>query len=84
MRQYRWLELVKDYDFDIKYHSNKANLVINAFSRKVYLSYISTQKELQMEFDREQTEWVEGILAKLEIKLTLLEEVQAKQTSDEW
>lgn len=37
-----------------------------------------------MEFDREQIEWVEGILAKLEIKLTLLEEVQAKQTSDEW
>ncbi|GKB78374.1 putative reverse transcriptase domain-containing protein, partial [Tanacetum coccineum] len=34
MRQRRWLELLSDYDFDIRYHPGKANVVANALSRK--------------------------------------------------
>ncbi|GKB90527.1 putative reverse transcriptase domain-containing protein, partial [Tanacetum coccineum] len=34
MRQRRWLELLIDYDFDIRYHSGKANVVADALSRK--------------------------------------------------
>ncbi|GKD36433.1 putative reverse transcriptase domain-containing protein [Tanacetum coccineum] len=34
MRQRRWLELLCDYDFDIRYHSGKANVVADALSRK--------------------------------------------------
>ncbi|GJZ67504.1 putative reverse transcriptase domain-containing protein [Tanacetum coccineum] len=34
MRQRRWLELLSDYDCDIRYHPGKANLVANALSRK--------------------------------------------------
>ena len=34
MRQWRWLELVKDYDCSINYHPGKANVVADAFSRK--------------------------------------------------
>ena len=33
MRQRRWLELVKDYDIDIQYHPEKANVVADALSR---------------------------------------------------
>ncbi|XP_070050614.1 uncharacterized protein [Nicotiana tomentosiformis] len=32
--QRRWLELLKDYDIDILYHSRKINVVANALSRK--------------------------------------------------
>ncbi|WVZ76215.1 hypothetical protein U9M48_024205, partial [Paspalum notatum var. saurae] len=36
MRQRRWLELIKDYDMEIHYHPDKANVVANALSRKSY------------------------------------------------
>ncbi|GKE77816.1 putative reverse transcriptase domain-containing protein, partial [Tanacetum coccineum] len=35
MRQRRWLELLSDYDCDIRYHSGKANVVADALSPQV-------------------------------------------------
>ncbi|GJT31461.1 putative reverse transcriptase domain-containing protein [Tanacetum coccineum] len=34
MRQRRWLELLSDYNCDIRYHPGKANVVVDALSRK--------------------------------------------------
>ena len=34
MRQRWWMELVKDYDCDILYNLGKANVVVDALSRK--------------------------------------------------
>ena len=34
MRQRRWLDLLKDYDCTIQYHFGKANVVVDALSRK--------------------------------------------------
>ncbi|GJR93957.1 putative reverse transcriptase domain-containing protein [Tanacetum coccineum] len=34
MRQRRWLELLSDYDCEIRYHPGKANMVAGALSRK--------------------------------------------------
>ena len=34
LRQWRWMELIKDYDCVIDYHPGKANVVANALSRK--------------------------------------------------
>ncbi|GJS78798.1 putative reverse transcriptase domain-containing protein [Tanacetum coccineum] len=33
MRQRRWLELLSDYDYDIRYHPGKANVVADALSQ---------------------------------------------------
>ena len=34
MRQRRWIELIKDYECTIKYHSGKANVVADALSSR--------------------------------------------------
>ncbi|GJZ57203.1 putative reverse transcriptase domain-containing protein [Tanacetum coccineum] len=34
MRQHRWLELLSDYDYKIRYHPGKANVVADALTRK--------------------------------------------------
>jgi hypothetical protein len=36
LRQHKWLELINDYDIRINYHPGKANVVVNALSRKKY------------------------------------------------
>ena len=33
-RQYRWIELLKDYDLSILYHHGKGNVIADAWSRK--------------------------------------------------
>jgi hypothetical protein len=37
LRQRHWLELIKDYDLEIHYHPGKANLVVDALSRKEHV-----------------------------------------------
>jgi hypothetical protein len=37
LRQRRWLELIKDYNLETHYHSDKANLVADALSRKEHV-----------------------------------------------
>ena len=34
MRQIRWIEFIKDYDFELHYHPRKTNVVADALSRK--------------------------------------------------
>ena len=38
LRQHRWLEYLKDYDFSLSYHPGKANVVADALSRRAHLS----------------------------------------------
>ncbi|MCO5575331.1 hypothetical protein L7F22_029131 [Adiantum nelumboides] len=41
MRQRRWIELLQEYDFDIKYRPGKDNVVTDGLSRKSFLNAIS-------------------------------------------
>ncbi|GJV74971.1 putative reverse transcriptase domain-containing protein [Tanacetum coccineum] len=44
MRQRRWLELLSDYDCDIRYHPRKANVVADALSRGMIRKDIPKEK----------------------------------------
>ena len=46
MRQRRWIEPLKDYDYSILYHLGKTNVVVDALSRKSY-GYVSTLRSKQ-------------------------------------
>jgi hypothetical protein len=42
MRQRRWLESIKNYEFEVHYHPEKANLVADALSCKAHCNYLPT------------------------------------------
>jgi hypothetical protein len=55
MRQRRWLELIKDYELEIHYHPGKANVVVDALSRKSQVNMMAAHPmpyELAKKFDR--------------------------------
>lgn len=52
MRQRRWLELIKDYDYAINYHPRKANVVTNALRRKERIYMITHEEELRKKLRR--------------------------------
>jgi hypothetical protein len=41
MRQRRWLELIKDYELKVHYHSGKANVVADALSRRYRCNHLT-------------------------------------------
>jgi hypothetical protein len=43
MRQRRWLELIKDYELEVHYHPGKANVVVDALSRKHRCNHLTFQ-----------------------------------------
>ncbi|GJU17297.1 putative reverse transcriptase domain-containing protein [Tanacetum coccineum] len=43
MRQRRWLELLSDYDYEIRYYPRKANVVSDALSRKEWIKPLRVQ-----------------------------------------
>ncbi|GJW54873.1 putative reverse transcriptase domain-containing protein [Tanacetum coccineum] len=47
MRQRRWLELLSDYDCDIRYHMGKANVVADALSHKERIKTLRVKAEHQ-------------------------------------
>jgi hypothetical protein len=43
MRQWRWLELIKDYELEVHYHPAKANMVTDALSHKHRCNHLTIQ-----------------------------------------
>ena len=46
MRQHRWMEFLRDYDFTLHYHPGKVNVVADALSRKSWgvLASVASQE----------------------------------------
>src|SRR3954462_8200417 len=86
MRQRRWLELIKDYDLDLQYHPEKANVVADALSRKVYVNGLTAGELLEdlcKQFKDLRLEIVpKGHTATMEIVPTLQERIKEAQKGD--
>ena len=48
MRQRRWVEYLKDYDFSLSYHLGKANVVVDALSQCTHVMASLMVKEWTM------------------------------------
>ncbi|KAL0536191.1 hypothetical protein IC582_025130 [Cucumis melo] len=88
MRQRRWLELVKDYDCEILYHPGKANVVVDALSRKVSHSAALITRQAPLHRDLERAEIVVSVgavtmqLAQLTVQPTLRQRIIDAQSND--
>ncbi|KAA0064302.1 pol protein [Cucumis melo var. makuwa] len=88
MRQRRWLELVKDYDCEILYHPGKANVVADAFSRKISHSAALITRQAPLHRDLERAEIAVSVgavtmqLAQLTVQPTLRQRIIDAQSND--
>jgi hypothetical protein len=89
MRQRRWLELIKDYDYEINYHLGKTNVVVDSLSRKSTVKLAAfgiSQSQLIKELIGMGLEVVgKGMLvhlANLMVQLELLARIKAAQLED--
>ena len=48
MRHKRWLEFLKDYNFELIYHPGKVNVVVDALSRKSIQVFALMVRELDL------------------------------------
>ena len=51
LRQRRWVEYLKDYDFELAYHPGKANIVVDALSRRSYMASLIASREWRLMAD---------------------------------
>jgi hypothetical protein len=81
------LELIKHYDLGINYHPGKANVVVDALSRRSHVSQLvvdSMPFELCEEFDKVNLRIVANTKAmEMEVGSSLLQEIQRGQLEDE-
>jgi hypothetical protein len=86
MRQRRWLELIKDYDLEVHYHPDKANVVADALSRKDHCHHLELEpvsEPLCEEMRRLNLEVVpQGILYSLTAESNLYDKIVIAQRDD--
>jgi hypothetical protein len=87
MRQRRWLQLIKDYELEIHYHPGKANVVVDALSRKSQVNMMAAHLmpyELAKEFDGLSLGFLNGTQGvTIELEPTLEQDIKEGQKNDE-
>jgi hypothetical protein len=86
MRQTRWIETIKDFDLSINYTHGKANVMVDALSRKYYCNNLMVQQAqplLHEEFHNLNLQIVpQGFVASLVVEPTLEEKIRKTQLGD--
>jgi len=88
MRQRRWMEFLKDYDFQLSYQLGKANVVADALSRKSLHMSALMVKELELIEQFRDLSLVCELtpdsvkLGMLKFKSNILEEIKVSQKED--
>jgi hypothetical protein len=86
LRQQIWLELIKDYDLEINYHTGKTNVVADALSKRSHLNMLATRKllpEFCKEFEKLNLRWVLNTeVITMEVDATLEQDIQKGQLED--
>jgi hypothetical protein len=72
LRKRRWLELIKDYNLEVHYHPGKANVVVDALSRK---SHVHHEESLPLSHS--------AVLAHIALVSELLKQIIAEQRYDD-
>ena len=81
MRQCRWMKYLEDYDFTLQYHPGRANVVVDALSRKSrgVLASVASREWLILEivgqFGLQYSEQTQGVLGSLVATASLLNRV---------
>lgn len=89
MRQRRWMEYIKDYDFALQYHPGKANVVADALSRQsLHISFLMIKELELVETLRDLSLGMSVFPGKLTFGMVsvtsgLLDEIREKQRTDE-
>ena len=88
MRQCRWMEFLEDYDFTLHYHPSKANVVVDALSRKSrgVLASVASREwkmlEIVGQFGLQYNDQAQGTLRSLVATPSLLSRVIESQGQD--
>ena len=89
LRQRRWLELIKDYDCTIEYRSGKANVVVDALSRRPesslshmrsgYLPMLVDLRTLEVILEFEDSK---ALLATFHVRPLIVDQIRTGQLQD--
>ncbi|KAA3466191.1 integrase [Gossypium australe] len=72
----KWIDLLKDYDCTIEYHSRKVNIVADALSRTLMTNLRVMFIKLNLHEDG-------GLVAELQTKPTLVDEIKMRKPLDQ-
>nr|GEZ72056.1 putative reverse transcriptase domain-containing protein [Tanacetum cinerariifolium] len=88
MRQQRWLELLSDYDYEIRYHSRKANVVADALSQKERTkkeeNFINTDLHEDDTLKKLMRQYLKEVVLRHEVPVSIISDRNGKFTSHFW
>jgi hypothetical protein len=81
MRQWRWLELIKDYELEVHYHLGKPNVIADALSHKAHYKYLPV---IRLTGEESSTCVLPNLLLfNITLMPTLRDEIKGAQKNDE-